>query len=136
LGTTLPAAGLTLERRAIAGVDSEGMLCSEEELGLVAGGGKGDGILVLPDSLPAAPGTPLATAVAGTHDYVLDISVTPNRPDALGHVGLARELAALYRLRFVPPEADAPARVAAGAAIDKLASVQIDDTERCPHYGA
>lgn len=136
LGVTLPEAGLTIEPRKIAGVTSEGMLCSEQELGLVGGGGKGDGIMVLPADSKAAPGTSLSKALPGSHDFVLDIGVTPNRPDALGHVGIARELAALFELPFEAPEADAPSRVAQGQAIDDLASVEIRDTERCPHYGA
>jgi phenylalanyl-tRNA synthetase beta chain len=135
VGVELPEAGFTIVPRDIAGVTSEGMLCSEGELGLV-GGGKGDGILVLDKSVKAPAGTPFSKAVAGTHDWVLDIGVTPNRPDALGHVGIARELAALLELDFEAPQADAPARVAQGKTIDELASVVIDDTERCPHYGA
>ncbi len=135
VGTVLPAMGVTLTARAIGGVVSEGMLCSEVELGLVDAAGKGDGIMVL-DGNGSALGTPLAEAVPGTHDHILDIGVTPNRPDALGHVGVARELAALFELPFAPPEADAPARVVTGASIDTLASVTIEDTERCPHYGA
>jgi phenylalanyl-tRNA synthetase beta chain len=133
-GTTLPAVGMTMTERDFAGVKSAGMLCSEVELGLV-GAAKGDGILVLADR-QAALGAPLATALPATFDRILDVSVTPNRPDALGHVGVARELAALYEVDFAPPEADAPAKVASGRAIAELCSVHIDDTERCPHYGA
>ncbi|MEQ9319725.1 MAG: phenylalanine--tRNA ligase subunit beta [Polyangiaceae bacterium] len=136
LGVHLPEVGFTIEPRKIAGVVSEGMLCSEQELGLGGGGGKGDGIMVFPERFEAAAGTPLSEALAGSHDFVLDIGVTPNRPDALGHVGIARELAALFELPFEAPEADAPARVAQGKRIEQLASVEIADTERCPHYGA
>lgn len=136
LGTHLPAIGMTIASRPVGGVTSEGMLCSENELGLVSGGGKGEGILVLPEGFEAPTGTPLAVALPATHDFVFEIGVTPNRPDALGHVGLARELAALYELPFAPPPSDAPARIADGQRIDRLASVTIEDTERCPHYGA
>src|SRR5581483_4402779 len=99
LGTHLPAKGMTIERRAIAGVPSEGMLCSEAELGL---GDDGDGILVLPAGT-AAPGTPLARALPAARDTVFEIGLTPNRPDCLGHVGLAREAAALFGVPFDPP---------------------------------
>jgi phenylalanyl-tRNA synthetase beta chain len=136
LGVTLPAVGMTIASRAVGGVPSEGMLCSENELGLVSGGGKGEGILVFPEGFEAPAGTPLARAVPATHDVIFEIGVTPNRPDALGHVGIARELAALFELPFAPPPSDAPARVAAGATISSQASVVIEDTERCPHYGA
>ena len=144
IGTVLPALGMTLTAREIGGVPSEGMLCSELELGLAAGAKKatepvdahaGDpGILVLAPGT-AKPGTPLVEALPAAHDWIFDIDLTPNRPDALGHVGLAREAAALYELPFAPPQPDAPARVAAGA-VTELVSVTIEDTERCPHYGA
>ena len=55
-----------------------------------------------------------------SNDFIFDIGVTANRPDALGHIGLARELAALFELSFQPPMPDAPARVAAATSIDKL----------------
>ncbi len=96
LGTTLPAVGMTLTPRDIGGVISEGMLCSEREMGLVGEGKKDDdhGILVLPPGT-AKPGTPLREAVPAVHDWIYELDLTPNRPDALGHVGLARDAAAL-----------------------------------------
>lgn len=136
LGVTLPAVGMTIAARSVGGVASEGMLCSENELGLVSGGGKGEGIIVFPEGFDARPGTPLAKAIPATHDVIFELGVTPNRPDALGHVGIARELAALFELPFAAPPSDAPARVSSGARIEALASVVVEDTERCPHYAA
>lgn len=136
LGTHLPELGITVASRAIGGITSEGMLCSEQELGLIGGGGKGEGILVLPEDCKAAPGTLLCEAVPGTHDWVFEIGITPNRPDALGHHGLARDLAAVYGLNFESPSPESPARVATGTQIAQLASVENTDTDRCPHYGA
>ncbi len=136
LGTYLPEIGITVASRAIGGITSEGMLCSEQELGLLGGGGKGEGILVLPKEKKATPGTLLCDAIDGTHDWVFEIGITPNRPDALGHHGLARDLAAVYGLHFESPAADSPARVETALQIGSLASVEIADTERCPHYGA
>ncbi|MBI4955786.1 MAG: phenylalanine--tRNA ligase subunit beta [Myxococcales bacterium] len=134
-GTTLPGLGITVGERAIGGVASPGILVSERELGLVGGSGKGDGILVLaPDG--AAPGTPLAQALPGCHDFVLTLDVTPNRADVLCHVGLAREVCAVLGLRFAPPAPEAPARVATNEQLAALAAVTVEDTERCPHYGA
>jgi phenylalanyl-tRNA synthetase beta chain len=130
LGTMLPAVGMTLTAREIAGVVSEGMLCSEKELGLAE---ESSGILVLPpDGAPA--GTRLLDALPA-RDSVLEIGVTPNRPDALGHVGVAREVAALFGRDFTPPEAGRPARVA-DAELERLITIENRDTERCPHYGA
>ncbi len=131
VGTTLPAVGLTLTPRDIGGVTSEGMLCSETELGL---GDDADGILVLPEGT-AKPGTPLPEALPGAQDTLFEIGVTPNRPDALGHVGVARELAMLLELDFAPPEPAAPERTA-DAELASLVAVDNQDTERCPHYGA
>jgi phenylalanyl-tRNA synthetase beta chain len=147
LGATLPAVGMTLTPRDIGGVTSEGMICSEREMGLVAETKKDDdhGILVLPPGT-AKPGTPLREALPAVHDWIYELDLTPNRPDALGHVGLARDAAAIYlsgaRERpptfghaFAPPHAESPSQIVAGS-IEKLASVTLLDTERCPHYGA
>lgn len=140
LGTHLPAKGMTIASRAIGGVTSEGMLCSESELGLTFKGAPDadEGILVLPDAMiGAAPGTRLASLVPSALDEILEIGVTPNRPDALGHVGLARELAALLNVPWSYPGASIPERMSAKAT-ETFARVTIDDhaRARCPHYGA
>ena len=135
LGVDLPAVGITVAGRAIGGIVSEGMLCSEVELGLISGSGKGDGIMVLDRDFTATNGTALSDALVGCHDTIFDIGVTPNRPDALGHVGLARDLAALFDLPISLPSAGSPP-LAEGVDINALASVVIEDTERCPRYGA
>jgi phenylalanyl-tRNA synthetase beta chain len=139
LGTHLPAAndgkGLTLEPRAIGGVTSEGMLCSEAELGIAwEGGGGHEGILVLPEKT-ADPGTPLRKAVPAVFDEVLEIGVTPNRPDALGHVGVARDLAAVLEVPFGVPEPAAPNRVVQ-TKIEGMARVSIapEARARCRQY--
>jgi phenylalanyl-tRNA synthetase beta chain len=131
LGTHLPAKGMTIERRTIAGVASEGMLCSESELGL---GDEAGGILVLPAGT-ASPGAPLVKVLPGARDTILEIGLTPNRPDGLGHVGLAREAAALFELPFVPPVPDAPAQIR-DEDLAGFITVTIEDAERCPHFGA
>jgi phenylalanyl-tRNA synthetase beta chain len=131
LGARLPAKGLTIERRAIGGVESEGMLCSEEELGL---GDDHDGILVLPPGI-AEPGTSFAAAVPNARDTVFEIGLTPNRPDGLGHVGLAREICALYGRAFTWPDPGSMGELA-GIATRDVVTIEVDDPERCPHYGA
>jgi len=130
LGTHLPAAGFTLEPRKIGGVPSEGMLVSETELGLAS---DSKGIIVLAGA-PAA-GTPLFEACPEVDDSIFEIDVTPNRPDALGHVGVARDLAALFELGFSYPVTDEPQHFADRALAD-LVRVSVEDPERCPHYGA
>ncbi|MCH9684752.1 MAG: phenylalanine--tRNA ligase subunit beta [Deltaproteobacteria bacterium] len=101
VGTTLPG-GLTLEAREVRGVLSQGMICSEQELDI---GPDHEGIMVLPAKWRA--GDRLIDRVAGIVDTVFELSITPNRPDALGHVGVARDLAAkLGYTLAVPPLAD------------------------------
>jgi phenylalanyl-tRNA synthetase beta chain len=131
LGAKLPVFPEPLAARDIGGVKSEGMLCSDTELGLAA---HSDGILILPPG-SAEPGKLLSEVVPSAVDHILELDVTPNRPDALGHVGIARELAALYAL---PPRAAAPEAVTgeADAELAALVSIENRDTERCPHYGA
>ncbi len=130
LGAELPAKGLKIERRSIGGVPSEGMLCSESELGL---GDEGEGILLLPAGA-AAPGARLVDALPFARDTILDISLTPNRPDALGHRGLAREAAALFGLPFTTPVL--PTGQGGSADLERYVSVSIEEPGRCPHYGA
>src|SRR4030095_1848659 len=66
---------------------------------------------------------------------ILELDITPHRSDALGHVGLARELSALFKLPFALPEATPP-RLKAEGDIERLVSVRNQDLQRCPHYGA
>src|SRR5713101_8355390 len=87
-GATLPARGAVKAVR-IRGVSSEGILCSEKELGLSEDHG---GILALPVDAPL--GADLSTYL-GLDDWILEIEITPNRPDALSVVGVAREISAL-----------------------------------------
>ncbi len=129
IGTHLPAVNMTLEPRPIGGVVSEGMLCSEKELGLAE---ESEGILILPPGL--APGTALPQALPECQDWILEVSITPNRPDALGHVGVAREAAALFDLEWKLPES-APER-SVNQDLAGLVRIDNQDTERCPHYGA
>ena len=136
LGARLPAKNMTIERRTIAGVPSEGMLCSEAELGL---GDDGDGILVLPVGT-APPGTPLVQAFPAARDTILEIGLTPNRPDALGHLGLAREAGALFGVSLSPSAGDGagiaePERTRKES-LAQYVAIAIEDGERCPHYGA
>jgi len=127
-GATLPG-GRTLDRREIRGVMSPGMLCSEAELGISE---SSDGIIVLPRGAMAL-GADFAGSV-GLLDEVLEVNVTPNRPDALSHAGIAREAAALFKTRWkLPRPDDAPvAPLPAGRGID----VEIRDPAACPRYTA
>lgn len=133
-GATLPG-GLKLEKRKIRGAISNGMLCSARELGL---GDDHTGILELDTTAP--PGTPfLAAAPVGDVRIVID--VTPNRPDLLSHVGVARELAAATGVAMrlppipgaegvqLPPPVTDPRTARAGGV-----EVTLDDAAGCPRY--
>ncbi len=101
-GTTIPGTGLHLKPSKIRGEESNGMLCSEREMGL---SDEHDGIIELPEDAPV--GAAFAPYM-GLDDPVIDIAITPNRQDCLGVRGVARDLAAagLGRLKpFEPPVA-------------------------------
>jgi phenylalanyl-tRNA synthetase beta chain len=116
----------TVEQRRLGGVESHGVLCSEDDLAI---GVDAAGLLLLPAAVRA--GTSLHEAL-GLDDHVLDVNVTPNRPDGLGHLGIARELGALLRrpVRIPPPPAFQRAPRENGV------TVRIDDAAGCPRYGA
>jgi phenylalanyl-tRNA synthetase beta chain len=97
VGTVMPS-GLEIKKAKLRGQPSCGMICSERELGL---GDGHDGIMVLDEAL--RPGTPLCVAL-GLERVVLDVSITPNRADCLSVLGLAREVAAAFKLPLSVPE--------------------------------
>jgi phenylalanyl-tRNA synthetase beta chain len=88
VGTFIPGKNITLAKGVIRGVESNGMLCSEAELELSE---NHDGIIDLPDDAPIGEAY---SAYAGLDDPVIEINLTPNRPDATGVSGIARDLAA------------------------------------------
>ncbi len=115
----------------IRGVESNGMMCSARELGL---GEEHGGLLVLPATLTL--GTPIHEAI-GAGDVVFDLEITPNRPDCLSHLGLARELAAWFRLPLQYPAIKTGEPVAGAPAVPHLLeSVAVTAEADCPHYTA
>ncbi len=123
LGTTMPN-GMTIERRGILGVDSEGMLCAADELGL---GDDHSGILILPEGTPL--GVPYGEVLGIETDVLIDVEVTRNRPDCWGYVGIARDVAAQMGIEFRPPT---PELVFDGPA--RTAPVEIIDGDRCGRF--
>jgi phenylalanyl-tRNA synthetase beta chain len=121
-GAVVPANGMVLRKSAIRGVESHGMMCSVRELEL---GEDHDGIIELPDDAP------VGTAFAAYHgsDPVIEIAVTPNRPDCMGVYGIARDLAA-KGLGTLTPIA-MPAFSAAGVC---PVEIRTDDPEGCPAF--
>ena len=119
------AGGLEVGERAIRGVRSPGMICSERELGI---GDEGGGILLLDDGL--APGTDVGGLLA-LPDVVFEVAITPNRPDAMSIHGLARELGAFFGVEVRPIDTTGPAVSGAG-----IVRVRIEDPQGCPRFTA
>ncbi|MES2767369.1 MAG: phenylalanine--tRNA ligase subunit beta [Bacteroidota bacterium] len=126
-GAIVPSNGMKIERRSVRGVESQGMICSETELGL---GEDGSGIMVLPEETEI--GQPLAKFLKLT-DVIYDTSITPNRADCLSHFGLARELAAYGGTPLQLPTADL---IESGNPVSDVLKVIIEDAEKCPRYAA
>ena len=135
IGTTIyPQGGepLTMKKAKIRGEESQGMICAEDEIGL---GNSHDGIMVLDASLQ--PGTPASEVFKPAKDYIFEIGLTPNRMDAMSHIGVAKDVCAFlnniehthkYQVRLPEiqalPKANAPLSV----------TVTIENTDACPRY--
>ncbi len=114
-----------LRKSKIRGVTSNGMICSERELGMSE---EHEGILVLADNAPI--GIPLGEYLGET---ILDLELTPNRPDCLAVMGVAREIAALTGEEATAPSCDYPET---GPEIKSLVKVDIEDPDLCRRYTA
>lgn len=126
VGAKLPN-GMEIKQAALRGVDSSGMLCSAKELGLSE---ESSGLLILsPDQ---KVGTPIAEAL-GLDDVVLEVNVTPNRPDALSHLGVAREVGVVTGAALKVPQ---PKPAESGAPTSEKVKVRVESPERCPRYAA
>ena len=121
-GAVVPANGMVLKKSAIRGVESNGMMCSTRELEL---GDDHDGIIELPDDAP------VGSSFADYHgaDPVIEVAVTPNRPDCMGVYGIARDLAAKGLGTLKP--ITMPAFSANGAC---PVEIRTDDPEGCPAF--
>ena len=122
-GAQLPN-GMTIKHSKIRGVESDGMICSEIELGI---GDDASGIIVLEGEHEM--GRP-AGEVLGDADDILEIEITPNRGDLLCHVGVAREVAAIYRMPLELPVD----RGRAPAAGKPDFEIEIEDKNDCARY--
>ena len=94
IGSTIPNGNFKIKKAKIRGVESHGMICAEDELEL---SDDHSGIMVLDENLEE--GTSITEAL-GLNDVILEIAITPNRPDALSHIGVARDLSALFNLEL------------------------------------
>lgn len=130
IGTELPPGpkfpeGMTIKKAKIRGEVSEGMLCAENEIGL---GEESDGIMILPAA--SKLGARLIDELE-LSDVIFEINVTPNRPDCLSVVGIAREIAAILGTELKYPDLGVPE---SGEDINSLAKVELLDSQKCPRY--
>lgn len=126
VGASLPN-GMSIGEASLRGVPSSGMLCSSKELGLSSDSA---GLLILDPELKI--GAPLSE-VLGLDDVIFEVNVTPNRPDALSHLGIARELSVLFGTPLKVPEV----KIAeSGSPAASKIQVKIEDPVRCPRYAA
>ncbi|MGE5680319.1 MAG: phenylalanine--tRNA ligase subunit beta [Bacillota bacterium] len=126
-GAVVPNGGFTITKAKLRGEVSMGMICSEKELGI---SDDHSGIMVLNPELKE--GTPLAEAL-GLNDVVLELGITPNRPDALCHIGVARDLAAIFDREMTLPKISLRE---SEENISGRVSIEIQNTKGCPRYTA
>lgn len=121
---------VTIKKSKIRGQESRGMICAEDELGL---GDDHDGIMVLADDAPVGRAFSAYLAEQGiqTSDISIDLAITPNRPDAISHLGVARDVGALSGQSVTRPDVKVPAP--GGEAADRF-SVAIDAPDGCHRY--
>ncbi|MDR2805358.1 MAG: phenylalanine--tRNA ligase subunit beta [Dysgonamonadaceae bacterium] len=132
IGTTLYSGdeSFTIKKSKIRGVESNGMICAEDEIGI---GTRHDGIIVLPDSV--AVGTPAKDYYAIESDFVLEVDITPNRVDAASHYGIARDLAAYLQAQGKETALKKPAVNAFQIEDPSIAvTVTVENHTACPRY--
>ena len=116
----------TIKKGKIRGEESNGMLCSEDELGI---GSDKDGIIILPEDAPV--GVPFKDYL-GINDTVFELEITPNRPDCLSHIGIARELSAYYGKELKYPETEIKNEI--GEKTSDNVKVTIEDSNLSRRY--
>ncbi len=128
-GSSPPGVDFSIDAREVMGIQSQGMLCSGEELDLED---DGQGLLILDEDLQI--GDPIFEAL-GVCDEILEIDLTPNRADCLSHLGVAREVAALYDRPLRSERLDIGYRFEGQQeGIAGVAELSVIDEQGCPHY--
>jgi len=128
----------TIKVGKIRGVESHGMLCSHEELGIdpeAIGHQKEDGLLILRED--ATVGQPFAAYLGRSgSDVVYDLEVTPNRPDLNSLIGIAREIAAVTGNPLKLPDIKVGPASSLSTPVSTLVAVHVEDADLCPRYTA
>jgi phenylalanyl-tRNA synthetase beta chain len=134
VGTTLYSGeeSFTIKRSKIRGVESMGMICAEDEIGI---GISHDGIIVLPTE--AVVGTLAKDYYGIKSDFLLEVDITPNRVDAASHFGVARDLAAFFALKNPAVKLQKPSVDDFAVQNTSLSiPVTVENNEACPRYSA
>ncbi len=134
VNTTLHPLGekpFKIKKAKIRGVESRGMICAEDEIGI---GTDHDGIIVLPEDAPV--GAPVSEVLEIERDWVFDIAITPNRADAMSYLGVARDIAASLRIHTdYEVNIHEPERSSLEPEADLLPiMVKVEDAFLCPRY--
>ncbi len=124
IGAVLPG-NFKIAKSKIRDVESYGMLCSEVELGL---GSNADGIVILPEDAPIGEEY---RKYAKLNDVIFELEITPNRPDCLSHIGIAREIAAYYGRKVKYPSFDVFETL---EDVSNNVKIEIEDKERCKRF--
>ena len=121
-----------IKKSKIRGEESRGMICAEDELGL---SDNHDGIMVLDGDaeIGQAFSAYLLKRAVTFQDYVIDASITPNRPDSISHIGVARDIAAIVKTPLNTPTVEVPG---AGGDVESLIDIEIEAPEACRRYAA
>jgi len=127
VGAIVPNGNFEIKKAKIRGLESFGMICSESELEI---SDNHTGIMVLDPSI--TEGTSASEAL-GLNDVIMEIGITPNRPDALSHIGIARDLSALYNRKLKLPELKLNET---GKEIKSAAEIIVEDQINCPRYSS
>ncbi|MDF1764122.1 MAG: phenylalanine--tRNA ligase subunit beta, partial [Oleibacter sp.] len=126
IGALLPSdapGGFVIKKAKLRGVESFGMLCAEQELGLAE---TSDGLMELPDSAPL--GVDIRQYL-NLNDCIIDVDLTPNRADCLSIAGIAREVGVLTKVAVVGPEINAVAPIISDAPM-----IEVQAPQACPRY--
>ena len=128
IGTVLPG-DFKIKKSKIRGVESFGMICAEDELGI---GASHDGIMVLPDD--AVPGTPAKAYLGLQDEAVIEYEITANRIDAASHWGVARDVYGYLKSRDLPCELHRPSVDAFAEGAGESMPVEVQDAQGAPRY--
>lgn len=124
IGASLPG-DFKIKKSKIRGVESQGMLCSEVELGL---GTDNSGIIILPETAKIGEEY---RKILGLNDVIFELEITPNRPDCLSHIGIAREVAAYYKRNLKYPKDTISEAI---ERIEEKVGLKVIDKDNCKKY--